>query len=351
MKKISHSLFAYTVIVDILVILMFLIAIIIMILTKRDNDISNVFFTFFILIGVTTFLFARVVSGKILKPLNEILKGVHQYKEGNYSHKIVLKSKNEYAIVAKALNDLATGIDDEKRLTRQLETSRKQLVMDISHDLKNPLANVLGYSTYLQKDIKRMDESEIHNYLQIIVNNSTRANHLIEDLFDFTKLDANDYELHLEELDFCQFIREVIMEYLPEIEEKHFHYEFIIPEEPLILSFSPKEMKRAISNLFENAIKYNGHNIELKVEVIYTQRMVRLIISDNGIGIPKELQESIFSPFKRVDPSRNSKTGGSGLGLCITKKIIDMHNGCIILQSDVGKGTVFRITLPRDGWR
>ncbi len=298
--------------------------------------------TFILFVGFI--IYSRVSSKNFVRPLKILIDGAQKISEGDYSARIFLKSKNEFGELRDAFNTMAERIELEKTLKEKSEEARRRLILDISHDLKNPLANIIGYSDFLIKN-QEISKEERLMYLNVIQSNSLRANNLITDLFEFSKLQSIDFMLTMENKDICEFLRSIIASYIPQMEEKGFQYDFDIPEESIFLNFDEKNLDRALSNLILNSIKYNPPNTQIYISVKAIKDKVIITLQDNGIGIPKELQRNIFDPFVRVDEARNSKSGGTGLGLAITKSIIEKHGGTISIESDTGKGTKFTIEL------
>ncbi|SHJ98224.1 Signal transduction histidine kinase [Clostridium cavendishii DSM 21758] len=291
-------------------------------------------------------LYAKVTSRYFIKPLSLLTEGAKKLALGNYETRIKIRANNEFGELSDAFNIMAKKIEEEKKLKEKSEEARKRLILDISHDLKNPLASIMGYSNYLCKN-DDIDTEELSKYLNIIERNSIRANSLIQDLFEFSKLDSVDFELKKEKVDICEFLRELIGAYIPLLEEKDFDYDFNIPEENIFINIDTKHIDRALSNLLLNSLKYNPPKTKVFIGIsILEDNTIELVLKDNGIGISKEKIETIFDPFVREDESRNSNSGGTGLGLAITKTIILKHNGNILLQSEKNKGCTFLITLP-----
>lgn len=289
-------------------------------------------------------IYSKLTSKNFVAPLKVLLNGVKKITKGDYSTRIKLNSENEFGDLKNAFNLMAHKIEEERMLKKESEDSRRRLIMDISHDLKNPLASIIGYTDLLIKT-PNLNHDERIKYLTIIENNSIRTNNLIKDLFELSKFKSTDFNLKLKKGDIYEFLRETIASYIPQMDEKGILYDFEIPEESLYINFDDKNLYRAISNLITNSINYNLKGTTLKMYAKNTSNIVEIIISDNGIGIPKKLVNNIFEPFVRVDSSRNSKLGGTGLGLAITKTLIEKHNGTIALETDLDKGCRFIITL------
>ena len=289
------------------------------------------------------YIFARWTSRKFVKPIKILNSGMESITAGAYGQQVNLKSNNEFGELTEGFNLMSKTIKDEKEENYRLQQERNKLILHISHDLKNPLAAILGYSEILTGE-NNLTEEEKAEYLKIISKNSKRSNKIITDLFEFSLLGSADYNLNLRKLDVNELLREILADYIPELEAKEFKYDFNISEEEYILDIDNVKFTRAISNLIDNAIKYNGRNTTLFVSSMICEDKVKIIIKDNGKGIDKDVREKIFDVFVREDKARNSSTGGTGLGLAITKAIIEKHSGDIYLV-DSDKGTEYCITF------
>lgn len=296
-----------------------------------------------VIILLMVYLLAGLTSKVFVKPIKTLLKGVIAISNGEYDVRIESERKNEFADLSNGFNKMAETIQYETKKREELEKMREELILDVSHDLKNPLASILGYSETMINNT--LSEEEKNECLQIINKNSYKANKLINDLFEFSLYNNINYKLNLAKIDICEFIRTLIANYIPEFEYKEFEYDFDIMEGPIFILADEEKLTRAINNIFDNKIKYNeiGNKIIVKTEI--KENYFYILLSDNGEIMPKEYWERIFNPFVRVDKSRNSKTGGTGLGLSITKKIILKHYGDVKIIDSL-EGTTFEIKLP-----
>ena len=290
------------------------------------------------------YILAQKTSKEFINPIKTLLSGVTEISNGNYDVRIESEKINEFLELSNGFNNMAQTIQNEQKENSRLEKMREDLILDISHDLKNPLASILGYSETLLNS-ERLTQDELKEYLTIINRNSYRANKLINDLFEFSLYNNTDYKFNLVKHDICEVIRQIIANFIPEFDLKEFVYDFDISDEIYYVMIDEEKIYRAINNILDNKVKYNkpGNKIFVKTEVIDDKFYIRFY--DNGEKIPYEYRESIFNPFVRVDKSRNSRTGGTGLGLSITKRILNKHNGDIkILDSE--EGTEFEVYLP-----
>lgn len=302
-----------------------------------------VFTNVMIVLGIV-YILAQKTSREFINPIKTLLRGVTEISNGNYDVRIESEKINEFLELSNGFNKMAQTIQNEQEENRKLEKMREDLILDISHDLKNPLASIMGYSeTLISSDT--LSDDEIEEYLTIINRNSYRANKLINDLFEFSLYNNTDYEFNLVKNDVGEVLRQIIANFIPEFEYKEFIYDFDITEESCYVMMDEEKFYRAINNILDNKVKYNkaGNKILIKTEVSDGRFYIRFY--DNGDKIPDEYKESIFNPFVRVDKARNSKTGGTGLGLSITKRILNKHNGDIRIL-DSREGTNFEVYLP-----
>ena len=225
------------------------------------------------------------------------------------------------------------------------EDKRMLLVSELSHDLKTPLASVRGYSEMLMKGVS--DEEKRQDYLKMIHDNSVRADSILQALFTYSKLGSSGYDPKPEETDLCEFTRLVVAEYISRFEEEGFPYEIDIPEEEIKVKMNTEIFRRVYDNLFENSMKYNKAGTKIGISIAKDGDKVCIRIYDDGVGIPEENRDMIFTPFYRIDGARPKANGGSGLGLAIVKRIVELHDGEIRYESVGGKGCGYKVDLRR----
>lgn len=303
-------------------------------------------FIIFVFLLSTMVLYSKLTSMIFVNPLKKLLQGVNTVKNGEYSARVEINSLNEIGQLKDAFNLMAEKIQQEKLLKEKAEDNRKRMILDISHDLKNPLTSILGYSEFLLEN-DDIEIEEKNKLLKVINNNSRRANDLIQDLFEFSRVESTEYKLEIGKHDIGEFLREFIAGYVPMMEQKQIQYEVDVTEDEVEVLFDRKNLDRALSNIILNSIKYNSPGITISIKLLLENDVAIIIIEDDGIGIPIEFQGNIFDPFVRVDTTRNSKSGGTGLGLAISKSIIEKHGGDITLVQNVNKGCKFIIKLKK----
>lgn len=242
-----------------------------------------------------------------------------------------------YYIVTQKVNEL---IEEEKEQQLAYDRQRNLLLSDIAHDIKTPITTLCGYSKALSEGVAEGEKRQ--EYLDAIYAKSMRMNELITLLFEYVKMDSSGFELHMEETELGELLRECTAAQYTDFEEKNITLEADIPEEPVLCQTDRVQMARAITNLLTNAVRYGkeGGRVLVRLEG-YT-----ITVADDGMEIDEEFVSHIFEPFSRADKAR-STSGGSGLGLSIAYKIVQMHRGELCLHCDYGQGytKAFQICL------
>lgn len=297
----------------------------------------------FFIVFIYVYIYSKLTSKYFVKPLDMFCNMVKNLEEGKYTERLKISEDDEFGMLANSFNKLADSLETEKKRRKEAEDNRKRLILDISHDLNNPLTSTMG-SLELCLEQNDLTPKQKH-YLKMAYDNSIRAKVLINDLFEYSKMDSPEYKLKFEKVDICEYIRIQIASELEAIEEAGFISEYDIPERSIYAEIDTIHFGRVIHNLISNTIKYNEPNTKIKIAVKEIDKNIEIIIKDNGIGIDTELAEEIFDVFVRGD--EKSKASGTGLGLTIAKKIVTMHNGTISLETDINMGCTFSIIIPR----
>lgn len=313
--------------------------------TRAGWVIGLVVLAYLLILALFAFIYSRITAASITVPLQKLCDGTRLLREGDYSVRVDLRLKNEFAQLQNTFNDMAARIEHEISLRKKSEEDRKKLILDISHDLKNPMSSIQGYTELLMNK-PGMTEQERNEYLEIILNNSKKTNKLLNELFGLSQMDSPEFSLKLEKTDISEYIRRVCGELVPQLEREGFLYEFDILEEPIYVMLDTDRFGRIFQNLSNNTLQYNPKGTLVTVSLTAENNQAVIDFSDNGIGVPPHLADNIFKPFVRADDSRNSRTGGSGLGLSIAKKIAEAHGGDLTLIPRQDKGSTFRITIP-----
>ena len=226
------------------------------------------------------------------------------------------------------------------------EERRKEFVANVSHELRTPLTNVRSYAETLRDGGGDIPQEMADSFLDIIINETDRMTHIVQDLLTLSRLDSGNAELSLSRFPFGDAIESVVR--ANAINAKQRGHELIYSEAeslPLIVG-DRSRLEQVMMNVIGNAIKYTPDGGHIHVSAGALEETVWMEVSDDGIGIPEKDRERIFDRFYRVDKARSRESGGTGLGLSIAREIVHQHNGTIALVPHEGKGTTIRLTLP-----
>lgn len=247
----------------------------------------------------------------------------------------------------KALQDDLNAVREtsmrNEALSREAEQRKNDLVVYLAHDLKTPLASVIGYLNLL-KDTPDLPEELREKYLGITLTKADRLEELINEFFEIARFNLSDIPLQYGKINLTRLLEQLIFEFGPMLSEKHLTCRLEAAPD-LTLRCDPDKLERAFDNLLRNAVIYSYENTKITVTV--TVQGVNMIVTflNHGDTIPKEKLERIFEQFYRVDSARSTSLGGSGLGLAIAKQIIEQHHGTITANSQ-DEWIRFRVNLP-----
>lgn len=234
---------------------------------------------------------------------------------------------------------------------REAEQMRKEFVANVSHELRTPLTNIRSYAETLEDGLEDLPPRTARNFLGVILNESDRMTHIVQDLLTLSRFDSGRSELHLERFPFAKVVQDTYQAFRMDA-QKHGHTLTLeTPEElPAILADRERVMQVMV-NIVSNAVKYTPDGGSIVLSAGVEDGTVWFQVDDNGIGIPRQDRERIFERFYRVDKARSRQSGGTGLGLSIAKEIMNLHQGDLSLVEKDGPGLTIRMQLPVDGPR
>ncbi len=227
---------------------------------------------------------------------------------------------------------------------RLLQEKQRHFVTNVSHELKTPLTTIIGYIDLLKT--RSGDRDILETSLGYLQSAAERLHRLVDDLIDLSCLSRFEFEIETRSVNITGLVRDIVGQMSLKAQKYDIEIDADIPEVGEILA-DPVRIKQAVVNILDNAIKYSPRG-RVTVELSEDRDRVRLDIGDNGYGIPSEVLDKIFEPFYRVDKARSRELGGNGLGLAITKEIIEKHGGRVLVESKNGEGTRVSIILPRN---
>jgi signal transduction histidine kinase len=295
----------------------------------------------FILTGIIGLLLFFVLTRR----LRLITDAVNDFEKGRYQNKITLKSQDEIGQLTKAFNKMAATIDANMEEIKNNDRLRRDLIANISHDLRSPLASVQGYLETIMIKEEKLSPAERGKYLEIVHKNIQRLSRLVDDLLELSKLDAKQIKPKPENFSISELTQDVVLKFKPQADKQHITIHTHFPSGIPIVEADIGMIERALSNLLDNALTYTPEKGEVSVEIEEKEKEVSVKVSDNGKGIADNDLPYVFDRFYRADKSRS--TEGTGLGLAITKKIIEAHQGNIEVQSHLNKGTTFQFDLQK----
>lgn len=304
--------------------------------------------SFFVIILLTAFLLIFWIYRSIIKPLNILRIATNQIKEGDLSYSVQSDTRDEIGQLCEDFEEMRVRLKAliEDRL--QYEEDIKELISNISHDLKTPLTAIKGYAEGLMDGVA--DTPQKHEkYLKTIFMKANDMSILVDELSYYAKIDNNTIPYNFKDINIQEFFNDCIGDLQLDMEVKNIKlkYENHL-DKPIQVIADAEQLKRVITNITSNSVKYmDKDHGRIRISLTEVEDYIAVDIEDNGSGIPKADLPYIFDRFYRGDASRNSKKGGSGLGLAIAKKVIEDHSGTITVTSAIEEGTTIRFTLKK----
>lgn len=279
--------------------------------------------------------------------IRKLRRSIQQVTSGNYGVQCEVEYDDELGSLAANINVLSkTLLAKEKEseklkekeraaldVERNAERQKNELITNVAHDLRTPLTTIVGYLELI-KDDTALSKEDVHKYSGIAYEKSIRLQEMMDDLFEFTKLDNADIKLNKSMINLSGLIMQMTDEFYPSFKDCNITPIVDLPEENIYVQGDGQLLARVFDNLISNALKYGYHNTDLKIEVSGDEKYATVKVINHGDTIAPEDIPLLFNKFYRTDSSRNSKTGGTGLGLAITKNIVDLHHGDISVTSD-----------------
>ncbi len=244
------------------------------------------------------------------------------------------------------VEQMSQRIVDQLRQLRHSDAARREMVANISHDLRTPLTALQGYLETLLMKQGELSEAERRRYLDLAVKHGQRLGQLTSELFELAMLESGEPELHFEPFSLAELVQDVAQKFKLEADNNALYLETEIPAGALFVSGDIALIERVLENLIENAVKYTPEGGRIRLSLIPGRERVTARVSDTGVGIPEHEIPHIFERFYRVEKSRGAGPDGTGLGLAIVQRILQLHGSPIEVESRPGDGTSFSFDLP-----
>jgi signal transduction histidine kinase len=233
-----------------------------------------------------------------------------------------------------------------KIIAEDANRTKSEFLTNMSHELRTPLNSVIGFSQILKKNkLNHLDEKEI-KYVSNILKGGKHLLELVNNILDISKVETGNMDNTPENINVAEIIDDTITQVEPIAKKKSINLKHERKTDNMEINTDKMKFKEIMYNLLSNAIKFTPEGGEVQVKSKVTNEKLHVSVSDTGIGIPEDKIKSIFDPFKQVDSSTNRSYGGTGLGLALVKKFVEMHGGEISVKSEIGKGSTFTFTMP-----
>lgn len=280
----------------------------------------------------------------LMKNLRSIIQTVKRFREGDMTIRIDKPEQSDLSVLALNFNEMADTIEKNIDEIKSVDVLRRELIANVSHDLRTPLSIILGYIETLQIKNEELSQEDKDNYLEIIKGSSQKLSHLVSQLFEYSKLEAKQIQPVKEPFAITELAMDLVSKYSLIAESKGISVEVDMEENIPMVFADIGLVERAMQNLLDNAIKFVPEKGLIKLNISADSSNVKVGVQDNGPGINKNDQEFIFDRYRRS--ANTKKSEGAGLGLAIVRKIMELHNTTIRVISKPNEGSTFEFSLP-----
>lgn len=280
---------------------------------------------------VITFFLSR----QILAPVKALTLTARRLGQGDFSQRVQVQDKGEMGELAQAFNSMASDLERAEKL-------RQNMVADVAHELRTPMSNIRGYLEAIRDRVVEPDAATIRS----LYEEAVLLSRLIDDLQELTLAEAGELKLVRQAEDVSELISQVVAAVQAQAFAKGVSLTVELPDRLPLCDIDSHRIGQVLHNLLDNAVAHTTKGDVITVAARQQDNQLEVSVADTGEGIPAEELTNIFEQFYRVDKSRARTTGGSGLGLTISKRLVEAHGGTIEVQSELGKGSCFTFTLP-----
>ena len=313
---------------------------------------NDLFSSYFIRLGLggslLTLVFATLIGvlaiWYLTRSLRKIIYAAKRFQQGDLQYRIENAEQTDLANVATTYNNMADTILSDIEKLKSVEQLRRELIANISHDLRTPLAIIQGYIETLHMKDSELSQEERNEYLQRVTKSSERLSKLVSQLFEYSKLEANQIEPEKEPFLISELANDIHRNYMILAQQKNIDLKLAMKENIPLVFADISLVERAIQNLMDNALKFTPEGGEVTVKIEVEDQNVEVIIQDSGPGIKKENHSLIFERYRQTKTGEQKE--GAGLGLAIVRKIMEIHNSKIKVFSEPNQGTAFSFSLP-----
>ncbi len=301
-----------------------------------------------VILVFTSILLTRWIHRGVFLPVNELNLAMQNIAEGNLEYRLLDDNKGEIGELYRNYEEMRLRLKESTEENFQQEKQNRELVSNISHDLKTPITAIKGYVEGIMDGVADTPE-KMDKYIKTIYNKANDMDRLINELTIYSGINSNRIPYHFHRINVTDYFNDCIEEVGLDLESKNIelNYSNLASSDTFVIA-DPEQMKRVINNIIGNSVKYldKVHGI-IDIRILDEIDSIRVEIEDNGKGISAKDLPNIFERFYRTDSSRNSSQGGSGIGLSIVKKIVEDHGGYIWATSKEGEGTCMHFVLRK----
>ena len=309
---------------------------------------KDLFISAFIILISVALVVGLWVYRSIAVPLVKLKKATQNIKEGNLDFVLDVEGNDEFSELCQDFEEMRRRLKESTEEKNLIEKENKELISNISHDLKTPITAIKGYVEGIMDGVADTPE-KMDRYIKTIYNKANEMDRLINELTLYSKIDTNRIPYDFTTISAKQYFRDCAEDLAIELESKgaKFEYRNYLEEDAKII-VDPEQMRRVINNIVSNSLKYTDKpQAEIRMKILDVGDFIQVELSDNGKGIATKDLPYIFERFYRADASRNSSKGGSGIGLAIVKKIVEEHGGKIWATSEEGVGTTMYFVVRK----
>ena len=316
-------------------------------LISRELLVDMLIAIFLILIFTSVMLTQWIRKG-VFHPIDELNMAMKKIKEGNYDYMLQTNARGEIGDLYRNYEDMRMRLKESVEESLQQEKQNRELISNISHDLKTPITAIKGYVEGIMDGVADTPEKQ-DKYLRTIYNKANDMQKLINELTTYSNVENNRIPYNFRRLNVADYFGDCVEEVGMDLENRNIslNYSNLVEPDTMVIA-DPEQLKKVINNIISNSVKYmNKRNGIIDIRILDEVDSIRVEIEDNGKGIAQKDLSKIFDRFYRTDASRNSAQGGSGIGLSIVKKIIEDHGGYIWATSKEGEGTCMHFVMRK----
>lgn len=296
----------------------------------------------------TSLMLTQWIHKGVFTPVNELNVAMQKVKEGNFDYRLSTEASGEIGDLYRNYEDMRLRLKETTEEQLQQEKQNKELISNISHDLKTPITAIKGYMEGIMDGVADTPE-KMDKYIKTVYNKANDMDRLINELTIYSGIDNNRIPYHFHRINVAEYFGDCVEEVGLELDSRNIklNYSNLVDPATLIIA-DPEQLKRVINNIISNSVKYiDKEQGIIDIRILDEVDSIRVEIEDNGKGIAAKDLPKIFERFYRTDASRNSTKGGSGIGLSIVKKIIEDHGGYIWATSKEDEGTCMHFVLRK----